>query len=188
MTEIPYPGPLRPGPRAGYTQAWFVFIDPAHGEMTTDRNAPHIAIGATHAGRVRLVVPDGLDVAPAVAEHVAGRITEAARVAGGGAELRETSRVNLTADEVRMVIAALTSSASELCRGNHGSVSEEYAAKYRDLARRLGEESAAAEACCGCGSGEQCSCICHHSIWGQYGQYGAPDSDHGTGEAEVPTS
>ena len=45
--------------------------------------------------------------------------------------------MNLTSDETQMIITALHSSASELCKPGHGSVSDEYAAKYRDLAQRL---------------------------------------------------
>jgi hypothetical protein len=63
-----------------YVQAWFVFVGP-DGELSTDRAAPHVSIGATADGRVRLVVPDGLDVAPDVADHVAARITEASQIA-----------------------------------------------------------------------------------------------------------
>jgi hypothetical protein len=66
---------------ARYAQAWFVFVGP-DGELSTDRKAPHISIGATHGGRVRVIVPEGLgDIAPEVAEHVADRIDQAAGIA-----------------------------------------------------------------------------------------------------------
>jgi hypothetical protein len=65
---------------ARYVEAWFIFVGP-DGELSTDRNAPHVAVGATTEGRVRVRVPEGLDLAPGVAEHVAGRIGEAVLVA-----------------------------------------------------------------------------------------------------------
>ena len=63
-----------------YLQAWFLFIG-NDGQLSTDRAAPRVSIGATRAGRVRLVVPDGLDLAPDVAERIAARVAEAARIA-----------------------------------------------------------------------------------------------------------
>jgi hypothetical protein len=63
-----------------YIQAWFVFIG-HDGELSTERDAARISIGVTRAGRVRLVVPEGLDVAPDVAERIAARVAEAALIA-----------------------------------------------------------------------------------------------------------
>lgn len=65
---------------ANYAEAWFVFVGP-DGQLSTDRNAPHIAVGVTAEGRVRVHVPEGLDVSPDVAERIAERIVKAAAVA-----------------------------------------------------------------------------------------------------------
>ena len=63
-----------------FLQAWFLFVG-ADGELSTDRAAPRITIGATRVGRVRLRVPDGLDLAPDVADKIAGYVGEAALIA-----------------------------------------------------------------------------------------------------------
>jgi len=70
------------GEAARYVQAWFVFVG-ADGELSTDRGAPHLAIGATTEGRIRVRVPEGLDIAPAVADRAAGRIGDAVAIARG---------------------------------------------------------------------------------------------------------
>lgn len=63
-----------------YAQAWHLFIG-ADGELSTDRAASRVTVGATFTGRVRVTVPDGMAIAPDAAEKIAGRITEAARIA-----------------------------------------------------------------------------------------------------------
>jgi hypothetical protein len=66
--------------KSPYLQGWFLFIEP-DGRLSTDRSAARVSIGAMRTGRVRLRVPDGLDLAPDVAEKIAGHITEAVLVA-----------------------------------------------------------------------------------------------------------
>lgn len=63
-----------------YLQAWFLFVGP-DGELSTDRAAARISIGTTHAGRVRVIVPAGIDLAPAVADRIAERVAQAALIA-----------------------------------------------------------------------------------------------------------
>jgi hypothetical protein len=63
-----------------YVQGWFLFVGP-DGELSKALDAARISIGATRAGRVRVTVPEGLDIAPGLADHVARRITDAAREA-----------------------------------------------------------------------------------------------------------
>jgi hypothetical protein len=74
---------------ARYVQAWFVFVGAdGNGRLSTDRAARCISIGATHGGRVRVNMPEGLgDIAPEVADRVAGRIAEAAAIARQGAAI-----------------------------------------------------------------------------------------------------
>jgi hypothetical protein len=63
-----------------YAQAWFLFVDGA-GELSTDVTASRITVGATHAGRVRVIVPEGLALTPAAAERLGEHIAEAAVIA-----------------------------------------------------------------------------------------------------------
>lgn len=65
---------------ARYVRAWFLFVSAA-GEPSNASSGLRISIGATRAGRVRVIVPNGLMLAPAVAERVGELAVEAARVA-----------------------------------------------------------------------------------------------------------
>src|SRR5712691_764786 len=49
-----------------YLQAWHLFIGEG-GQLSTDRAAVRVTVGALRSGRVRLIVPEGLDLAPDVA-------------------------------------------------------------------------------------------------------------------------
>jgi hypothetical protein len=79
-----------PVPGNGTGQQWparcvyavFLFVGPA-GELSAARDAARVTVGVTPGGRVRLVVPEGLGLAPAVAARVAGLITECVQVARG---------------------------------------------------------------------------------------------------------
>lgn len=51
-----------------FVRAWHLFIG-ADGELSEARGAARVTVGATDAARVRVIVPDGLDLAPAVAER-----------------------------------------------------------------------------------------------------------------------
>lgn len=62
-----------------YLKAWHLFIA-ADGELTPVGGA-RVAIGVTHAGRVRVSMPEGLDLAPAAAARLAARVAEAAVIA-----------------------------------------------------------------------------------------------------------
>lgn len=79
----PAPGAARcpvSGDGARCVQAWHLFIGP-DGELSASRNATRITIGADDTGRVRVIVPDGLALAPGIADRIAMHIVEAAVVA-----------------------------------------------------------------------------------------------------------
>lgn len=65
---------------ARLVQAWHLFIGPS-GELSGDRNAARVTVGAGDDGRVRVIVPDGVALAPGVADRIAMHIVEAAVVA-----------------------------------------------------------------------------------------------------------
>jgi hypothetical protein len=74
------PGNDTPTWPARWVHAVFLFVGP-DGELTTARDAAHVTVGVTAGGRVRLIVPEGLGLPPAVAARVAELITECVQVA-----------------------------------------------------------------------------------------------------------
>jgi hypothetical protein len=77
-----------PAPGNGTGQQWqarcvhavFLFVGP-DGELTAARDAAHVTVGVTPGGRVRLLVPDGLGLAPAAAARLAELVAECVQVA-----------------------------------------------------------------------------------------------------------
>lgn len=65
---------------SSYLQAWHLFIGD-DGQLSTDRAAARVTVGALRSGRVRLIVPEGLDLAPDVAAKIAAYVGEAVLIA-----------------------------------------------------------------------------------------------------------
>lgn len=139
-----------------YLQAWFLFIGD-DGQLSTDRAAARVSVGALRSGRVRLRVPDGLDLAPDVADKIAVYLGEAALIAEESPDkFRPLSEQQGTAD-----VGALTSGQVRIAVDPDLDMPPTVAARF---AQQIADAATLARsACCGCGTGQRCSCVCHRA-------------------------
>lgn len=140
-----------------YLQAWHLFIGP-DGRLSTARDAPRVSVGALRSGRVRLRIPDGLDLAPDVADKIAAHIGEAALIAQEHPDVfRPMAEQRVAAD-----VGALPSGRVRIAVDPDLDMPPTVAARF---AQQIADAATLARsACCGCGTGQQCSCACHRAV------------------------